>query len=64
MTEEGETMTTREVCAALKISRKTLYAWVRKGWLQPLPGEHPIKRRQPRKWLRADVERLMRPPAS
>ncbi len=58
--ERGDTMSTKEVCAALGISRTALYDWMREGRIAPLPPQYPAKRRQPLRFRRADVERLMR----
>lgn len=57
-TSGGETMSTKEVCEYLEISRTALYDWMRAGRLHPLPKQNPAKRKEPLRFLRADVERL------
>lgn len=56
--EAGELMTTKEVLAALRISRASLYNLMRDGKIKPVEGTPALKR--PRlQFRRADVERLL-----
>ena len=56
-------MTAVEVCAELKISRKTLYNRVRAGRIKPQPKRNPALDIEPLRFLRSDVEALKAPPA-
>ena len=57
---ETETMTTKQTCARLGISRDTLYRRIDAGIIQPIP-RNQIQDRSPLKFRREDVERLAQP---
>lgn len=54
-------LTTRAVCTLLGISRSTLYRLVARGVLTPLPRQHPVLRKEPRRWDAAAVRALLPP---
>ena len=60
MTEEPDTMTVKETCARLDISRDTLYRRMKDKVLVPLP-RNQMQARTPLHFRRADVERLAQP---
>ena len=60
MTQETNTMTVKETCARLDISRDTLYRRMKDKVLVPLP-RNQMQSRTPLRFDRADVERLAQP---
>ena len=59
---DDDLLTASEVIRLLHISRPTLYNWDKRGVLRPIPASPALQVRH-RLYRRADVERLMPPPA-
>lgn len=53
-------LTTEQVLAELRISRRTLWKRMREGYLKPLPGNPVLERERRLYFRREDVERFKR----